>query len=69
MSMAFPPGSFEPMYIDDKDYHFNWMTGEEEELLKEYMPCYESCPLCRGELRKILKKLKEQNDIQNKQKR
>lgn len=58
MSIAFPSGSFEPMYTDEKDYHFNWMTREEKELLKAHMPCYESCPLCKDELKKILEELK-----------
>ena len=53
-------------YPNKKDYHFNWMTGEEERLLKNYMPCYEHCRLCKGELKEVLAELKQRraNDIQ-----
>ena len=54
----------ENMYINKKDYHFNWITDEEERLLKKSMPCYEHCRLCKGELKEVLKELKSQNAVE-----
>ena len=59
----------ENMYINKKDYHFNWMTDEEERLLKKYMPCYEHCRLCKGELKEVLKELKSQRDIEEEERK
>ena len=52
-------------FVDKRDYHFNWLSSEDKDLLKEHMPCYENCRLCKGELKEVLAELKQrrENDL------